>query len=152
MKPSRCAVALILSLAAMAGAGRSLAKEEGQRVVNLAPRDKMSADWGRPVIRSLAYSPDGKALAAAGAADEQDKGGVLWVFDVAGKKPLWRRATDGPLVKVVWSPDGRSLYTAGADVRVWEAAGGKPLETLAEEGADAKGCATWPSRPTGGFW
>jgi WD40 repeat protein len=81
---------------------------------------------------SVALSPDGQLLAAAGSAV------VIWRLD-SGK--LWRRLTEpardggGP---VAFSPDGRLVAARGLSkhnntIRLWEAASGKEVATLCDK-------------------
>jgi WD40 repeat protein len=80
-------------------------------------------------VNGLAFSPNGKALAAGGYPSEE--GTVLW--DLATKKEI-RRFPSGPLYvgpnTLAFSPDGRYLAASGRAnaVQVWEAATGKPLD------------------------
>jgi WD40 repeat protein len=78
-------------------------------------------------VLALAFSPDGKTLAAGGA----DR--VIWLWDLASGKP-----SDAPaghraaVTRVVFSPDGRRVASAGQDgtVRLWEATTGKQVAAL----------------------
>jgi WD40 repeat protein len=90
-------------------------------------------------VNCLAFSPDGKTLALAGA-DTQS----IHVWDVATGRDL--RPHDGhhgQVQAVAYSPDGRLLASAGGDkqdedtaIRVWNAAAGSELRRL--EGHAAK--------------
>ncbi len=85
------------------------------------------ADW----IRCLAYSPNGKVI-AAGAADES-----ILVWDAATGKKVQRltgqkekeSAGFGRRMLVTFSPDGKALATRGGDetIRLWDVATGKEV-------------------------
>ncbi|HEU4409448.1 MAG TPA: protein kinase [Polyangiaceae bacterium] len=77
------------------------------------------------VVRSAAFSPDGKRLVTA----SSDK--LVRVFDAdAPGKPLVLRGHDDGVIAAAFSPDGTRLVTGARDktVRVWRADGtGEPL-------------------------
>src|SRR5439155_14207558 len=80
------------------------------------------ANVGR--VLALAFSPDGKTL-AAGSWD-----GDIWLWDVATRKEIKRLTGTGEIVRFLsFSPDGRRLTSAwqGGTVRVWNVAGGKQI-------------------------
>jgi tetratricopeptide (TPR) repeat protein len=77
-----------------------------------------------PVI-ALAFSPDGRTLAAA------DGDGNLAIYDLATGAVVRRRDDEAPIFSLAFSPDGRRL--AGADrekVRVFDVREGKELLAL----------------------
>jgi WD40 repeat protein len=85
----------------------------------------------RTEVRCLAFAPDGRTLASGGA----DR--VLRIRDVRRETPS--ADPPNPLESrsgVAVSPNGSRVFglSAGADLRVWEAASGRPALDLAEAG------------------
>jgi WD40 repeat protein/tetratricopeptide (TPR) repeat protein len=85
-------------------------------------------------VNDLAFSPDGRRLAAAG----QDRTAQIWDV-VTGQPAAPPLAHDDPVLQVVFSPDGRRLLTVSGDLsgrngpgeaRVWDAATGTPIARL----------------------
>jgi WD40 repeat protein len=76
----------------------------------------------------LAFSPDGRTLAAAGG----DKRSTAQLFDAAtGELKLSLARTEGGTRSLAFSPDGRRLVTTnGRGVRLWDAGTGALLATL----------------------
>jgi len=107
-------------------------------------------------VRSVAFSPDGKTLAAGyGGVGGGVGGAVLW--DVAARK----RLSDDPLAvkeggvwSVAFSPDGKILAAGYGDVDggavLWDASARKPLseDPLAVRGGDVQGVAFGPDGKT----
>lgn len=110
-------------------------------------------DWDRntryrPTINALAFSPDGKRVAAAGSVGGKwISGGVVSIWDAATGKPLHRfdkLPTTGSAV--AFSPDGKAVAAAtvgiggelprGGEVWVWDAEKGLPLHTLVPKKPD----------------
>jgi WD40 repeat protein len=78
---------------------------------------------GTPEVRNVAFSPDGRRIAAAA-------GSTIRVWDSAtGKEVPLADSHQGVLTAVAVSADGATVVSRGADhtVRRWEAATGKPL-------------------------
>jgi WD40 repeat protein/serine/threonine protein kinase len=78
-------------------------------------------------VLSLAFSPDGKRLASAGA----DR--TVRVWDTAtGQEVLMILGHAGGVIQVAFSPDGKRLASSSPDrsIKVWSAADGQELFTL----------------------
>ena len=77
-------------------------------------------------ITSLAYTADGRLL-AVGAAD-----GKVRLFDAVGKELRTFSADDKAVFAVAFSPDGKTLATAGKDQQIhfWEPKTGESLSVL----------------------
>jgi RNA polymerase sigma factor (sigma-70 family) len=92
---------------------------------------RLGETWTRPAVLSLAYSPDGRAL-AAGAYD-----GTIRVCDPnAAKETMRFKAHSGAVQALSYAPDGKSLASAGRNgtIVLWDTATGKELRRLAGPG------------------
>jgi WD40 repeat protein len=118
----------------------------GQQVRQLAPARPGQRLGGRSLFgvagavpaSSLAFTHDGKLLAAAG------PGGALTFWDgVSGTEVM--PGHKGPLTGVVFAPNGKILYSLGEDgtVRQWDLAAGRQLQSILLP-ADAHGVALAP--------
>ncbi len=83
-------------------------------------------------IGPMAFSPDGKLLAAVGAKDH-----AVLILDVPGLREVRRLTIPGGGSQVAFSPDGKVLAVAGwgpAVVHLWDVASGKKLREVGETG------------------
>ncbi|MFH1345212.1 MAG: c-type cytochrome [Pseudomonadota bacterium] len=135
--PSAATVVTIpspLNAVAIGGDGEIAAGGADGRVYLLTGNGARSGEvtaGTRPVI-SLAISPDGAWLAAAGI------GGSVAVIDRKARIPSRTLVGPGlPVWSVAFMPDSRTLLTGGADniIRRWNAVTGEPVDSLLVEAA-----------------
>ena len=84
---------------------------------NLGHADLLTvAESGAPYVGGLAYSPDGRWLAAGGGSPFAPQHGVVQVLDAETGAVRWRRADRPcPVWGVAFSPDGRQVAACGGD-------------------------------------
>jgi hypothetical protein len=93
----------------------------GFLIQDVSANRELKRQNGIPHVRSLAWSPDGKFLAAAGG----DGRLVVWEFQTGERR--WQVDGEGvALDPVVWSPDGKSIVAASVGrARVFDAITGR---------------------------
>jgi WD40 repeat protein len=84
----------------------------------------VGADETPAWVRTVAFSPDGKLLAAG--TGEPQKPGMAVVWDVATRRPRFTHREKTGIGGVAFSPDGKLLASASYDavVRLWDPATG----------------------------
>ena len=102
------------------------------------------------VVRALAFSPDGRLLAAAGGLPARK--GEIRIWNVEARREL--RAVEGhadSIYSVAFSPDGKRLASTGYDklVKLWDVTNGREERTLKDH-TDA--VFALPSAPTASSW
>jgi serine/threonine protein kinase len=99
------------------------------------PADQVLSHPHLREVHSLAFSPDGKKLAAgSGTLD-----GLVWLWDLSGEKAQESGVLQGhkaPVDALAFSPDGRLLASGGYDktVRLWDLNSGQPRERATLKG------------------
>src|SRR5262249_34230938 len=80
----------------------------------------------------LAFSPDGKLIAAPFGGDDRSRSIVL--FDAATSKELRKIDSPQPIASFAFSPDSRTMATENADgaLTLWEVASGKQRGQLGQ--------------------
>ncbi len=133
IKPTKPVNAAISSLA-FNHDGSRLAVSRYQKVVILDPlttRPIFTLEGHANEVRGLAFSPDGKRLAAAGGHPGQF--GEIKLWDAATGKEIktWRGHRDN-IFALAFSPDGTKLATCSYDklIKLWDAATGEEIKTL----------------------
>ena len=102
---------------------------DGVRFWDLATRARL-APLHLPLqgVRVVAFSPDGRRLAAGG------DGPKVLIAGTAGGEPIAElTGFSGRIQSLAFSPDGRQLLTAGKDptLRLWDATTGRMVRTFA---------------------
>jgi WD40 repeat protein len=95
-------------------------------------------------VRAVAFSPDGKTLAAAGG--EPKTAGTVRLWDVEKQRPLWTYRTETGLPAVAFSPDGKTLAVGSYDstALLLDVAKGEVQATLRGHAGAVRGVAFSP--------
>jgi len=111
---------------------------------NLERGRRVGRSYSSTGPQALAWSPDGRRLAAA--ATRKESGLVIWEMP-SGRETLRLSGHASGIFSLAWSGGGRRLATGGLDgrVRVWDPATGEDLLTLDVEGWATYGLAWHPS-------
>ncbi len=87
-------------------------------------------------VQALAYSPDGRTLAAAHGFDGKDGGSVLILFDSQSGRELWRANERGvQILALAFAPDGRTIATGCGHFNEYSASGFARLRDARTGGA-----------------
>src|SRR5262249_8395072 len=104
-----------------------------------------STDW----VYAVAWSPDGKHVAAAGV----DKSLRVWEVSAAeGKLVRSVFAHEGPVMRLVYAADGQTLYSLGEDARVkaWDTTNWIERKVYAKQPEAVLSLAVQPTAPSSG--
>lgn len=85
---------------------------------------RSTLDFDNRLINSIALSPDGDFMALA----EEDESVMLW--NIHESRIAWKNELDSSATQVLFSPDGKRLYSSGGDnwVREWNVASGRLIK------------------------
>jgi len=110
---------------ALSSSDLATGSDEGLHIFDITSRQlRWSVHSGRVIC--LAYSPDGRTLAAGG------HEGIIRVFDASKGTEISRPAFPGAVFQIAFTPDGRHIVAVGQDntARVFDAATGMQISLL----------------------
>jgi WD40 repeat protein len=100
----------------------------------------LAADAPAPGVRAVAFSPDGKRLAAS--TGELEQAGTVTLWDTATWKRVWTHEEKAGIPAIAFAPDGKLLAVAGYDhtARLLDVATGK-VKTMLPHPKEVRGLA-----------
>ena len=113
------------------GAAIALGGYKEVRLIDATRKPIAALEGHAEAVRALAFSRDGKRLAAAGGLPARK--GEVKIWDVAARSVLVTIAGHADCIyAVAFSPDGTTVATAGYDklIKLWDASTGKEVRTL----------------------
>jgi WD40 repeat protein len=98
----------------------------------------------KDIVWTVAVSPDGKSVVAAGGGDQIDGSWVagsdyavrLWDAESGKERTRFDKGLTGAVNSLVWSPDGKLVFfNNGETIRVWDVTAGKELKRFEDAGS-----------------